>query len=408
MRAPDETQITGRLVENITYFTRALRKAGVRVGTAQVATAIRAVNAAGFTSKHDFYYTLRACLITRPEQLETFHQVFGLFWRDPEFLERMIRMMSPLLQALESAPPPPKPAERRAMDALTDPSENARAAPEREVLELDAQLSSSATEVFRKQDFEQMSAAELAEAARAIHSLDLGIAPIKTRRFAPTSSAGRPDIRAILRRSLRKGGEIERLARKAPRTRLPDLVVLCDISGSMSVYSRMMMHFIHTLMWSPNSRWRHISSFTFGTELTNISRALGAKDVDQALNSVGEDASDWQGGTRIGASLARFNKDWSRRTLGHAATVLLITDGLERGDLAQLDTEIERLSLSSKHLIWLNPLLRFDAFSPKAAGVRTILPYVTSFHACHSLDSLTDLSFILSKSHQKQRLMAEA
>jgi len=395
------------LVENIAYFTRALRKAGVQVGTAQVATAIRAVKAAGFTSKHDFYFTLRACLISRPEQLETFHQVFGLFWRDPEYLERMIRMMSPLLQALEAAPAPPKAAERRAMDALTDPTETARPAPEREVLEMDARLSTSANEVFRKLDFEQMTAVELAQAARAIRNLDLGVAPVKTRRFNPVSFAGKPDIRAILRRSLRKGGEIERVLRKAPRTRLPDLVVLCDISGSMSVYSRMMMHFIHALKWSQHSRWRHVSSFTFGTQLTNISRALGSKDVDQALKSVGQDASDWQGGTRIGASLEQFNKDWSRRVLGHAATVLLITDGLERGDTKQLKTAMERLSLSCKHLVWLNPLLRFDAFSPKPAGIRTMLPYVTGFHACHSLDSLMDLSTILSKSDQKQRITSE-
>ena len=203
-------------------------------------------------------------------------------------------------------------------------------------------------------------------------------------------------MRAMLRRSLRKGGEIDRLELRRPGTRPPALVVLCDVSGSMSVYARMMMHFLHALSWTPNSGWGKVHAFTFGTRLTNITRALAQKDPDRALEALGREVSDWEGGTRIGAALHAFNRDWSRRVLGQGAVVMLITDGLERGDLPELDREAERLALSSRRLIWLNPLLRWKAFEARAGGIRTLLPHVDSFHACHSLDSIADLTRALA------------
>jgi len=389
--APDLLPDGGRLVENIVHFARALRKAGIKAGPAQVATAIRAVQVAGFTQRVDFYYTLRATLITRPEEMETFHQVFQMFWRDPAFLERMMRMMLPLLQTMTPADPPKRPAERRASDALSGEGYSPTDAPERQHLEMDATFSWSKNEVLRAMDFEQMSAAELAEAMRALRTLSLPFDPSASRRHVAAHRGTRPDMRANLRRSLRRGGELDRLLMKRPQMRARNLVVICDISGSMSVYARMMMHFLHGLVWSPNPGWGKVHGFTFGTRLTNISRALGKKDVDLALGAIGRDAPDWQGGTRIGAALARFNKDWSRRVLGQGAVVLLITDGLERGDVARLSAEAQRLSLSCHRLIWLNPLLRWDGFQPLAAGIRALLPHVSSLHACHSLDSLASL-----------------
>ena len=396
----------GRLVENVVHFTRALRQAGVKVGTSQVGTAIEAVQAAGFSRRSDFYYTLRATLITRPEHLEVFHQVFSMFWRDPEYLERMIRMLSPLLQSAKQVSKPGQAAQRRAVEALTDQPELRRDVPEREALEVDARFSWSQNEVLRAMDFEQMSTAETAEAARAIRRLDLPVEPVRTRRHMASVRGRNPDVRAMLSRALRRGGEIDRLVLRTQRFRPPDLVAICDISGSMSAYSRMMMHFLHALVWAPNSSWGNVSGFTFGTQLTNITRALHLRDVDLALDAVGREAPDWQGGTRIGDALCRFNRDWSRRVLGRGAVVLLITDGLERGDVSVLRAEAERLSLSCRNLIWLNPLLRWDGFAPKAAGIRAILPSVSSFHACHSLDSLADLSKSLSGPGEKHRLMA--
>ncbi|NPD21611.1 vWA domain-containing protein [Alterinioella nitratireducens] len=381
----------GRLVDNIVHFTRALRKAGVPVGTAQLRNAIEAVMAAGFTRKDDFFVTLRATLISRPEHFETFEQVFALFWRDPEFLERMVREMLPLMQVMQPDQPPPKPAQRRAADGLWGDQPGAGDAPEREELEVDAKFSMSDRETLMRQDFEQMSAAELTDAKTAIRTLRLPAPPILTRRYRASSSGGRADVKAMLRRSLHKGGEIDRLSLKQRRLRPPNLVVICDISGSMSVYSRMMMHFLHALTWAPDAGWGKVHGFTFGTRLTNVTRSLHLRDIDMALDDLGREASDWKGGTRIGEALHRFNRDWSRRVLGQGAVVLLITDGLERGDVGQLRAEAERLAKSCKRLIWLNPLLRWDGFSPQAAGIKALLPLVDSFHSCHSLDSLAEL-----------------
>ena len=394
-RALPETK--GRLTENIVHFARALRKAGVRVGTSQVQAAIEAVEAAGFSRKTDFYHTLRATMINRPDHLDVYHQVFSMFWRDPEYLEQMIRMMSPMLQREATDEEKHKDAaQRRAAEALTDlPPPTADAATRSEV-ELDATMSFSANEVLRGMDFEQMSAAEIAEAERAVRTLRLPAPVLRTRRTTLSPHGRRPDLRTTMRRSLRRGGEMDRIIMRRPGERLPDLVAVCDISGSMSVYSRMLMRFLHAATWAPERGWRHVHAFTFGTRLTNVTRALAVKDPDRALEAAGRDARDWEGGTRIGEALERFNKDWSRRVLGQGAVVLLITDGLERGEPDLLAREIERLHLSCKQLIWLNPLLRFDGFEPRAAGIRAMMPHVDILKTCHSLDSLDDLAAALS------------
>ena len=388
----------GRLAENVAHFVHALRRAGVKVGSSQLHTALEAVRAAGFTRRDDFYWVLRATLITRPEHFDTFHQVFRLFWRTPDYIEKMMEIMLPVLQTLAPDRGPPKAAERRAREALADeaPGDAPEPAEERQRLELDARLSWSQAEQIRSKDFEQMSADEVAVAAAALRRLALPAPPLRTRRMVPSHRGRHPDMRAMLRRSMRKGGEIDRLLLRRPGTRPPGLVVLCDVSGSMSVYSRMMMHFLHALTWTPRSGWGRVHAFTFGTRLTNVTRALAHKDVDRALAALGREVADWEGGTRIGAALHAFNRDWSRRVLGQGAVVMLITDGLERGDLGELDREAERLALSCRRLIWLNPLLRWDEFEAKAGGIRTLLPHVDSFHACHSLDSIADLTRALA------------
>jgi uncharacterized protein with von Willebrand factor type A (vWA) domain len=386
----------GRLTENIVHFTRALRAAGVRIGTAQVEDAVRAVAAAGFSRKVDFYHTLRAVLVNRPEHLALYHQVFAMFWRDPEYLEHMIHMMSPSVRR-DSEKPRPESAERRAAEALTGADVARRAEEARQELQLDMVLSWSATEKLRAMDFEQMSAAEAAEAARAIRTLRLPVPPLTTRRRHPATRGRTPDLRATLRQSLRKGGEIGRILRRAPRTRPPDLVALVDISGSMSAYARMMLHFLHALAATGSGNWGRVAAFTFGTRLTNISRALGRRDPDAALQAIGQAARDWDGGTRIGAALDRFNKDWSRRVLGQGAVVLLITDGLERGDTALLARAAERLHLTARRVIWLNPLLRWEGFAPEAAGIKALLPHTSQLIACHNLDSLAALARTLAQ-----------
>ncbi len=395
----------GRLVENIVHFARALRKAGVKVGTAQVETAIRAVEAAGFSRRVDFYHILRATLITRSDHLEVYHQVFSMFWRDPEFLRSLMHMLTPLVP--DTAPAPEAgAAQRRADEALGKQKTQPKKEPDTEITR-EALLTWSGKEVIKRKDFEQMSAEELAEAERAVRSLALPVAPLRTRRTRPDPHGPRADMRATLRAANRRGGELQAVARKAPRTRPPDLVALCDISGSMSVYSRMILRYLHAITHAPVRSWGRVHGFTFGTALTNVTRSLRLSDPDMALRAMGHEATDWEGGTRIGPALERFNKEWSRRVLGPGAVVLLITDGLERGDLNLLDQEAARLGRSARRFVWLNPLLRWDGFAPRAGGVATLLNHVSSFHGCHSLDSLEGLSEALGQPDLRDRFLAE-
>jgi uncharacterized protein with von Willebrand factor type A (vWA) domain len=383
----------GRLPENIAHFARALRKAGVPVGTGRVVDAIRAVEAAGFSDRGDFYHTLQACFVSRPEQRPVFAQVFRLFWRDPRFLEQMMSLLLPLVRDV-NPPAKPAPAERRAAEALADAAPPAAA--EGTEVEVDATLTLSDRERLRHVDFEQMSAAELAKARRAIAGLELPVRPIASRRTRVDRRGRVPDWRGTMRASLRSGGDVERLVLRARRTRWPALVALCDISGSMSVYSRMLLTFLHAAANARGAGWAEVHAFTFGTRLTNVTRHLRQKDADAALAAAGREAEDWDGGTRIGASLHAFNRDWSRRVLSRGAVVLLITDGLDRDDPDRLSREMERLRLSARRLIWLNPLLRWQGFEPKARGIRAILPHVDSFRPCHDLASLEAIAAALS------------
>jgi uncharacterized protein with von Willebrand factor type A (vWA) domain len=238
-----------------------------------------------------------------------------------------------------------------------------------------------------------MSAEELAEAKAAIRQLKLPIQEVPTRRFRADPHGGRIDMRASLREALRAGNEVMALKYKRRRTRRPPLVILCDVSGSMSRYSRMLLHFVHALT---NDRDR-VHVFLFGTRLTNISRQLKHRDPDIAVERASASVTDWSGGTRIGRCLAEFNRDWSRRVLGQGALVILITDGLDRDAVDTLEHEIERLHRSCRRLIWLNPLLRYDQFKPEAAGIRAILPHVDEFRPVHNLKSLADIARALSE-----------
>jgi uncharacterized protein with von Willebrand factor type A (vWA) domain len=403
----------GRLAENIAHFARALRRAGLPVGPGRVADAIRAVAAAGFTQREDFYWTLHAVFVSRPEQRVIFHQCFRLFWRDPQFLEHMMSFMLPQIKGTQEDRRAEAGEKRAAQALLGDARPEPPPVPEgfneaEPQIEIDATATQSAEERLKTLDFEQMSVEEVAEAKRMLARLSLPVTPLQSRRLQTASQGPRIDPRATIRAALRHGGEVMALHRRKPRIRWPNLVVICDISGSMSQYSRMVLHFLHAVAHARGQGWAKVHGFTFGTRLTNITRHLANRDVDAALRMAGAEAQDWAGGTRIGTSLATFNRDWSRRVLGQGAVVLLITDGLDRDDTGVLSHEIERLHLSCRRLIWLNPLLRWEGFAPKASGIRTMLPHVDSFRAGHSVTSLAALAAVISDpaDHgEKARLM---
>ncbi|MFD2738649.1 VWA domain-containing protein [Sulfitobacter aestuarii] len=406
---PDDPKLAG----NITHFARALRRAGLPIGPGSVIDAINAVTAAGFSNRQDFFWTLHACFVTRPEQTRVFAQLFRLYWRDPRYLEHMMAAMLPAIRGVQEDRPA-QPAEKRAAEALLDgaevprPDQTAETPREETMIEVDASLTMSRNERLRSLDFEQMSLSETAAAKRMLARLRLPIKPLPSRRGIH-AHIGRIDPRRSMRLALRRGGEIHELAFRKPRPRYPNLVVLCDISGSMSQYSRMVLHFLHAVSNRQRGGWAQVHGFTFGTRLTNITRHLKTRDVDAALAAAGSEARDWEGGTRIGASLAAFNRDWSRRVMGQGAVVLLITDGLDRDAPAELSRQMKRLQLSARRLIWLNPLLRWDGFAPKAQGIRAMLPHVDSFRAGHSIASLEALADAISRPDdqgEKTRLLA--
>ncbi|MEX0364995.1 MAG: VWA domain-containing protein [Ruegeria sp.] len=401
-----------KLAHNITHFARALRKAGLSIGTGRVIDAIRAVEAAGFTERRDFYWTLHACFVNRPEHRAVFAQIFRLYWRDPRYLEHMMSMMLPAIRGVQEERNA-QAAEKRAAEALLDGVQ--RDLPEIEEqeggteIEVDASLTMSSEERLRTLDFEQMSTDEIAQSKRMLARLKLPVQPIPSRRAQASHLGHRIDRARTLRAAIRQGGELRDIARSVPRPRWPNLVVLCDISGSMSQYSRVILHFLHAVSNARGAGWARVHAFTFGTRLTNITRHLATRDVDAALAAAGAEAQDWEGGTRIGQCLHAFNRDWSRRVMGQGAVVLLITDGLDRDDPDQLAREMERLHLSARRLIWLNPLLRWEGFAPKARGIAAMLPHVDSFRAGHSIASLEELAEVISRPDdvgEKARLLA--
>jgi uncharacterized protein with von Willebrand factor type A (vWA) domain len=383
----------GRLVDNIAHFARTLRRAGLPIGPGRVIEAVRAVEAAGVARRDDFYWTLHSVFVNRQDQRALFDQAFHIFWRNPRLLEKMLSMLLPTVKT-DEAEDKREEISRRLAEAMRPAKDDHGPGEEQEPpeVEIDATLTFSDRELLQKKDFEQMSQTEADAALRAIQRLRLPIADMPTRRFASDKRGARIDLRTTLRRSLRAGGMIE-LARKHRRVRPPPMVVLCDISGSMSQYSRMFLHFMHTLT---NDRDR-VHCFLFGTRLTNITRSLRYRDVDVALAKAGEQVEDWSGGTRIGHCLHEFNRFWNRRVLGQGAIVLLITDGLDREGGPQLTEEMDRLHRSCRRLIWLNPLLRYEAFAPKSQGNRAMLPHVDEFRPVHNLDSLGSLARALSQ-----------
>jgi len=381
------TESQGKLAENILYFARALRAAGLPVGPGAVLDCLEALSVARIGNREDFYWTLHAVFVKRHEHSILFDQAFKLFFRKRGYIEQLIATMLP--ETMKTEPKPPPPGAQRIQEALGG---GLKEREEKEEIELDARLTVSDREVLQKKDFAQMTAAELAAAKQAIAKLALPLDLVRTRRLATARRGHMIDIRRTLRSSMKAGGAVIDLKYLGPRLKEPPIVALLDISGSMSQYTRLFLHFLHSI----TDARKRVTTFLFGTRLTNVTRAIRQRDPDEALAACSAHVVDWSGGTRIGSSLREFNKKWGRRVLGQGAVVLLITDGLERDADDTLDFEMDRLHRSCRRLIWLNPLLRFDGFEARAKGVRTMLPHVDELRPIHNLDSMTELVRALS------------
>jgi len=267
-----------------------------------------------------------------------------------------------------------------------------------ELVVLEKQLTYSPVEVLRKKNFEAFTWEEVQQAKALLKTLVWRISPRRTRRYRPGRDRRHPDFRRLLRRNLRHGGELVELAFREPKFKPRPLVVLCDISGSMERYSRMLLHFVHTL----TNGLDRVEAFVFGTRLTRITRQLRRKDIDEALAEVVRVVDDWSGGTRIGDAIKAFNYKWARRVLGQGAVVLIISDGWDRGDVSLLAREMARLQRSCHRLIWLNPLAGMRGFEPLARGLQAALPFVDDFLPAHNIESLEGLGKLLSNLDQQR------
>jgi uncharacterized protein with von Willebrand factor type A (vWA) domain len=378
----------GRLSENILYFARALRAAGIPVGPGAVLDALEALSVANVGTRDDFYWTLHAVFVKRHEHTILFDQAFRIFFRKRGYIEKMIASMLP--EIAPGSPKAPPPGAQRIQEALFS-GINEKDQSKSEV-ELDARLTVSDREILQKKDFAQMTAAEIAAAKEAIARLTLPLDEVRTRRLAPNQHGHIIDVRRTLRASMKAGGALIDLRYLGPQVKEPPIVALLDISGSMSEYTRLFLHFLHAV----TDARKRVTTFLFGTRLTNVTRAIRQRDPDEALAACSANVADWSGGTRIATSLHTFNKQWARRVLTQGAVVLLITDGLERDADDTLAFEIDRLHRSCRRLIWLNPLLRFHGFEARAKGVQTMLPHVDELRPIHNLESMTDLARALS------------
>ncbi|MEJ2434818.1 MAG: VWA domain-containing protein [Pseudolabrys sp.] len=383
------SESNGRLAQNILYFARALRAAGIPVGPGAVVDALEAVKVARIGTKQDFYWTLHAVFVKRHEHSVLFDQAFKLYFRKRGYIEQLMASMLP--EAARTPPKPPQAGTQRVQEALYG-GLNERKQPEQREVELDLRMTVSDREVLQKKDFAQMSAAEIAAAKAAIARLALPLDLVRTRRLAAARRGHMIDMRRTLRSSMKAGGAVIDLKYLGPREKEPPIVALLDISGSMSQYTRLFLHFLHSI----TDAKKRVTTFLFGTRLTNVTRAIRQRDPDEALASCSAHVTDWSGGTRIASSLREFNKGWGRRVLGQGAVVLLITDGLERDADDTLSFEMDRLHRSCRRLVWLNPLLRFDGFEARAKGVRTMLPHVDELRPIHNLESMTELVRALS------------
>lgn len=386
----------GRLADNVLYFVRLLRAAGLPVGPAKVIDALAAVEAVGVGNRDDFREALAAVVVSKREQLPLFEQAFDLFWRNPRLLEKLMAALLPKAQGRVGAEDT---VPARLAQAMLPPSTRRDSASEDGETDVDAAFSFSAREILQNKDFATMTADELAEVRALMRRMKLPLPLVRVRRTAPSARGRAIDLRATLRRSVGAGGALAPLRFRAQRHRPPPLCVLCDVSGSMDRYARMLLQFIHAIT---NDRHR-VHVLTFGTRLTNITRHLRHRDVDVALARVADVVEDWAGGTRIGQCLRDFNRTWSRRLLGQNAVVLLISDGLDADAGDGLAFEAERLSKSCARLVWLNPLLRYAGFEARPAGIRAMLPHVDEFLPVHNFASLTDLARALAERGAKSR-----
>jgi uncharacterized protein len=408
---PLEIERGERLLYRLTEFGRILWEVGIDVGPRKMLDLVLTLDYVDITNKEEFYDTLKCSLLAKHEQEPLFSQMYLYYWymRDRQDKkgdetpgaakrdEKKMRLPPSELKRL--AEHLNAPSERKDLRTEMRESERRRRAEEHLKDDEDDEADSpqgtaySAIEMLRKKDFESFTWDEVQEAKKLMSEMRWNLGQRPTRRKRPARRGSYPDMRRIVRRNLKYGAEMLELTWREIKFKPRPLVIICDISGSMSLYSRLLLHFIHTI----SNGLMNVEAFVFGTRLTRITRQLKLRDVDDAVRDVSKTVQDWSGGTRIGDALHFFNQKWSKRVLGRGAVVLIISDGWDRGEPGMLEVQMDRLQHSCHRLIWLNPLLGSPDYRPLTIGMKTALPYIDNFLPAHNLDSLISLGNLLGK-----------
>ncbi|TAN31415.1 VWA domain-containing protein [bacterium] len=383
---------TPDLLPRLGAFARLLHDAGVEAGPRRLTDATRALNHIDLKQQGDFRNALRAVFVSRKEDIVTFEAAFDIFWAPPD-----PRSAAGALPGRSRGLPMSPERAKVWAEALGLNSSGMNREPDATAVPASSS-GYSADELLRHKDFEQMTWQETEQVRRLLEAAPWRVAERRTRRLRP-ARAGRIDLRRSARHAIRSSGELMQLFRRRPRVRRRPLVLLCDVSGSMERYSRLLMIFAHAI-----ARREDLEAFVFSTRLTRITRLLRYRDLDRALDSVSKGVHDFSGGTRIGEALADFNRHWARRVLGHGAVVIIVSDGWDRGDPAQLTAELIHLRRSAHRLIWLNPLLGSEGYQPLTRGMAAALPHCDDFLAAHNLQALDDLGRLLAGLGSRSRI----
>ena len=384
---PNDAGPDGHFLHNLTLFGDMLRRVGLEVGTGNMLDLVRATDHVSVGNRGEFYQAARSILVHRKQDLPIFDEAFQVFWRKPANSATTMDLRSMGEQRRFR-----KPQVGTSRDDEPEGTGSIEGEPDDDsVQNVDLSRTYSAVEVFRQKDFSEFTSREMAEARIMMANLTWDLGQRRTRRLSP-GRTGRLDLRRTMRRSLKYGGEFLEMTYRSPKDKSRSLVLICDVSGSMERYTRMLLQFIHTIAGGFN----HFEAFLFATRLTRITRSLKYRSIDQSIDEVSKSVPDWAGGTRIGDAIKTFNYQWLRRVLRGQAVVLIISDGWDRGDPELLAREASRLQRSCHRLIWLNPLLGSPSYQPLTQGMKAAMPYVDDFLPVHNLSSLESLAHHLS------------
>ena len=373
----------GHLLHNLLLFGRLLRRLGLDVHAGRMLDAVRVLEDIGVSRRADVRSALRTLLVHRRDDIPVFDEAFDVFWRQRKDRTSSLDLRSMgeerRYRSVEAGPPPPgQPPD--GSDGESDPEEGYD--------RIDLTRTFSAREALRERDFSEFTPEETLQARQLMASLQWNPGVRRTRRKERGKGPGL-DVRRTLRESAQFGGELVRLKRRRRKEKPRRLVVVCDVSGSMESYTRMLLHFIHSLYGGLENQ---VEAFLFATRLTRVTKQLGQRNIDQAVGEVAKAVPDWSGGTRIGAALKEFNFRWARRTLGWGSIVLIVSDGWDRGEPEVLSGEMARLQRSCRRLIWLNPLAGSEDYEPLTQGMQAAAPYIDDLLPVHNLAALLDLA----------------